>query len=83
VDELRGLTALRKADRAQAARDQLGQEAGALAERACPKLERLVEHGRVPEGDCARRARGAVVRDNRRVDAEQGARELARVGDRR
>ena len=82
VDQLRRLAALGEADRAQAARRELGQEARALPERAGAELQRLVQHGRVPEDDRARSPRGAVVLDHGGVDPEERARQLARVGDR-
>jgi hypothetical protein len=83
VDQLSCLAALREADRPQPAGHELGQEAGALPERAGTKLQRLVEYRRVPERDRARRPRGAVVGDDPCLDPEERAGELARVGDRR
>src|SRR5262249_5749064 len=47
------------------------------------KAERLVGERWVPEDDRSLSARGAVVSDYRRLDAEQAVDELARVRDRR
>jgi hypothetical protein len=83
VDQLRGLTALRKAERPEAALDEVGEEPRRLAERARAEAEVLVEEGWVPERDRPFRARRAVVADRVRVEAGEGARELRRVRDRR
>ena len=84
VDQLGRLAALREAERPQAARDELGHQPRRLAERAA-------RAGRAPRraaaGSRARSsARRAAPRRRRStvdVDAEQRARELARVRDRR
>ena len=83
VDQLRRLAALGEADRPQAARDELREQSCALAQCARPKLQGLVEHGRVPEGDRPGRARSGVVVDHGRIEAEERTRQLAGVGDRR
>src|SRR5204862_6170621 len=81
MHELRRLAALGEADRPQVALDEGGQQARRLAERARPGAELHVEQGRVPECDRPLRARRRVVADDRRLGAEQRARELRRVRD--
>ena len=82
VDQLRRLPRLRETDRPQAALDEVGEELRAFPERAGAELELLVEERRVPEGDCPSCVWRGVLSDHRRLDAEQGLDELARVGDR-
>ena len=82
VDQLRRLPRLRETDRPQAALDEVGEELRAFPERAGAELELLVEERRVPEGDGPSCVRRGVLSDHRRLDAEQGLDELARVGDR-
>ena len=82
VDELGRLAALGEADRPQAARHELGEQPRPIPERACAELQRLVEHGWVPEGDRPGGAWRRVVLDHGGVDAEQRAGQLAGVGDR-
>ena len=81
VDQLGGAAALGEAERAQAARDEVGQQPRRLAERARAQAELLVGQRRVPERDRPLRARRAVVADHRRLDAEQRA-SRARPGSR-
>ena len=83
VDQLGRAAALGEAERAQAALDEVGHQPRRLAERARAQAELLVGQRRVPERDRPLGARRAVVADHRRLDAEQRARELAGVGDRR
>ena len=82
VDQLGRAPALGEAERAQAARDEVGQQPRRLAERARSQAELLVGQRRVPERDRPLGARRAVVADHRRLRADQRARQLARVGDR-
>ncbi len=83
VDQLRLLAALREADRAQIALDELGHDPRRVAERARADPELGVEQLRVPQRDRPLGARRGVVADRRCVDAEQRVRELAGVRDRR
>ncbi len=71
VDQLGGLAALGEADRSQAARDELGEQPRALAERARPQLQRLVQQRRVPERDRSGRPRCGIVLDDGRLVAEE------------
>ena len=59
---------------------ELGEQVGRLAERAAPRLQRLVDHRRVPHRDLAPRARRAVAVDERDVVAGRSAARRARPG---
>jgi hypothetical protein len=83
VDQLGGTAALREAERAQAARHEVGHEPRGLAERARAEAEFLAGHRRIPERDGPLGAWRAVVADHGRLRADQRVRELAGVGDRR
>ena len=83
VDQLGRLAALREADRPQASRRELREQAGGVAERARAQAELGVEERRVPDDDLALGSRGRVAVDDRRRLAGQLERELAGVGDRR
>ena len=83
VDQLSRLAALREAERAQPARDELGHQPRGLAEGAGAKPELHVDQRRVPERDRPLGARRGVVAEHGHVDAQQRARQLAGVRDRR
>ena len=82
VDQLGGPPALGEAERAQAARDQIGHQLRGLAQRARAQAELLVGEGRVPERHGALGARRRVVADHRHLGSEQARSQLARVRDR-
>ncbi len=82
VDELGRAPRLGEADRAQAARYEIGHQSRGLAESACAQAELLVLERRVPEGDRSLGPRSGVARDHGHVHSEQGLRELVRVRDR-
>jgi hypothetical protein len=83
VNELRRLSALREADRPQAAADEPRQQPRRLSERARPQPELGVEERWVPERDRPLGPRCGVFLDDRRLLAGERVRELARVRDRR
>ena len=83
VDELGRAPALREADRPLAVRDERGEHARRLAERAGAQAELLVEDGRVPEGDGALGPRRRVLVDHGHVEPGERGRLLAGVRDRR
>ena len=83
VDELCRLPALREADRAQAARGQLRQEARRVSERARAQAELGVEERWVPDDDLPLGARRRVAVDHGRALSGELERELAGVRDRR
>ncbi len=83
VDQLGGLAALRKCQRAQSPVDEHRLEACGLAERRGPEAELPVEQRRVPEHDGALGPWGGVVADHGHRLAEQRCAQLARVRDRR
>ncbi len=83
VDQLRGLAALREADRAEATARELGEQAGRVAERGGAHAKLLVQQLGVPEHHGALCAWRSVIADHGRLDAEQPLRELTGVRDRR
>ena len=83
MDELSGPAALREAQRAKAALDELREQAGTLAERAGAEVELLVGHRRVPEHDRSLGPRRRVSGDDCRLQPRQRRCQLARVRDRR
>ena len=83
VDQLDRLAALREADRPQPVRDEVGQQARGVAERAGADAELGVDQLRVPERDRPLRRRRGVAVDHRRRLAEQRLGQLRRVRDRR
>ena len=83
VDELGRLPGLREADRPKAVGDELGEDPGAVAERARSDAELGVEERGVPEEDGALCLRCRVGIHDGRVDAEEDARLLPGIRDRR
>ena len=83
VDQLDRLAALREADRPQALRDEAGQQARGVAERAGADAELGVDQLRVPERDRPLGRRRGVAVDHRGRLAEQRLRQLRGVRDRR
>ena len=83
MDQLDRLAALREADRPQAVRDEAGEQARGVAERARADAELGVDQLRVPERDRPLgRGRGVAVDHGGRL-AEQRLRQLRGVRDRR
>jgi hypothetical protein len=83
VDQLRGTAALGEAERAQAARDQVGHQLRGLAERAGAQAELHVGERRVPERHGPLGARRGIVPDHRCLGPDQACAQLAGVRDRR
>ena len=83
VDQLGGAAAAREADRAHFGRDQVGEQAGCLAEAGCAAHRALVEQRRVAHHDLALAALGAVAVDEVELEPGQLLRERQRVRDRR
>ena len=83
MDELRRPAALREAQRAKTALDELREQAGTLTERAGAEVELLVGHRRVPEHDRSLGPRRRIAGDDRRLQPRQRRGQLARVRDRR
>ena len=83
VDQLRGAAALGEAERAQAARDQVGHQLRGLAERAGAQAELLVGERWVPERHGALGSRRGVAADHRCLGPDQACAQLTGVGDRR
>ncbi len=83
VDQLRGLPALREADRAQAARHEPRHETRRLAERARAQPELGIEQLGIPQCDRSLGARSCVAIDDRGFGPAERRRELTGVCDRR
>src|SRR5439155_14701961 len=79
MDQLCSLPALRKADRAEAARDEVRHQPRRIAERTGTQAELGVEELGVPEQDRALGPRSGIVVDDGRVYACKVARKLTGV----
>ncbi len=83
VNQLCGLPALREADRAQAAGDEVGHQLRCIAQRARAQTKLGVQQLRVPEQDRALGSRSSVFLDDGRLYSRDALRKLAGIGDRR